>query len=509
MSLLRKFRNAAKGAKAGWRHGYDVAKAGRLTSKLHGAARPSMSADQFLAAEGPRLVAIGRYLARNHPSAKQSVRYLSTLVVGKQGITPQFRDDDLEMAWWEWSRRCTVRGHSWRKLQSLLIAGRMSAGEAFATRNLIGGEYKIGWFEPEQLWVTGLRGIGPGENMQNGVVYDSFGRPVRYLVAKEVPGWLHSLRWDYDEIEASRVYHVMDQWRLNQWRGESAFAAGAMALYDYRDAQFAELTALRMQAYAGMHYKPDPETVESAPFDPAELGSGSEARELSGRDGRSVFEQTMEPGEMFEYPGEVNLLQSNRPGNGFDQLVERFMYDAAVSVGIPPHVVTGDYSKANYSSLKAADNTAGPTYEDVQQDMIEQFCEPCIRDWADWAIQSGVVQARGRTARTIMADIEWQIPARPFVDELKGHQAMQLAMELGVLTFDQACAMRGLDGRDQRRNLAEKEALDAQFGVKTPGVLWGPEKHQFPDEDEMSESQNVTEDGRALAFNGNGRFHPK
>jgi capsid protein len=184
-----------------------------------------------------------------------------------------------------------------------------------------------------------------------------------------------------------------------------------------------------------------------------------------------IKEIAMEAGQIIDYAGDVHLLASNRPGGAFLPFVSKLVADWAVSVGIPTWVVEGDYSKANYSSMRAAEQSCRPTFEEVQNLIIDVQARPDVESWLTWAVLTNQVSLpAGQTVATVMRDVEWQKPGFPYVDPLKEIQSDQLMMSLGLKTFDQACAERGLHGRDQRWRIMRSRELDAETGVTTPGV---------------------------------------
>jgi capsid protein len=284
-------------------------------------------------------------------------------------------------------------------------------------------------------------------------------------------------------FNAIRVVHLFMEDRPGQTRGISQFATGAVGLFDMNDAVWAELTALRMQAYAGLHFKPD--AAESAVLE--DLGATEIAQEAPAD---PVKEIAMEAGQVIDYAGEVKLLSSNRPGGSFLPFVSKLVADWAVSVGIPTWVVEGDYSKANYSSMRAAEVTCRPTFEEIQNILIDVQARPDVTSWLQFAVLTGRVKLRsGQTVESIMRDVEWQKPGFPYVDPLKESQADALLIGLGLKTFDQACAERGLHGRDQRWRIKRSQELDAEAGVTTPTVGHGsPVESTGPNVDQEDDS---------------------
>lgn len=465
--LLSRVRRAVA-VLAGRSEGYAAGKATRLNKKMLAGVGFS-TADAIAVRQGRRLAGVGRELYRNVPAAKRAAKHIAQRVIGQQGIRPQFEDDALDAAFAAWAESCGLRGETWRAIQKLVVLDRITAGNGFAYKVLLpGGQMTLGVFEPEQLvsaWSAGE------DNVVDGIEFDDLARPVAYRVAKLETGLVSQDPTRYERMTADRVFHFFDRDRPSAVRGISEFATGAVTLHDMNDTVYAELQSQRSQAYAGLHYKPNPSEMGAA--DPA-WGTDYTDSGVTGQSGEDVpaTESAVNwaPGSAFEYDGDVKLLDSNRPGGQFLPFVDWLASSWAVSVGLPPHVITGDYSKANYSSLRAAENTCRPTFEEFQTELIEQVLRPMVRAWLEQAALAGEVALRGESVDAIMRALDWQRPAYPFVDPVKDLEAHERSVSLGVATFDQLCAALGKDGRAQRKAIARAKQLDEQYQVSTPGI---------------------------------------
>ena len=449
------------------RAGYDIAKTGRLTSKLHQAATAANSID-ILSADGATIRRIGRYLARNTAQGKRTVRYIASKVIGPNGIVPVFDDDALNVAFSAWKEKSGIRGETWQAIQRITLSDYITAGEGFSYDGFLDGKFVLGMFEPEDLEPTSLSHV---QNTIDGIEYDKWGRPTRYLIAD--PGDFSQFGQSFSVVElpASRVYHLFLKERPSQIRGASDMAAGSMALFDMTDAEFAELTGIRAQGYMGIHVKGDTEYNQGA--DPEDDFNAETVDATNGADdGGTDLEINMEFGEVISSPAEISLLESNRPGPNFASLMDVFARKWAVSVGIPTHVSDGDYSKANYSSLRAAENTSRATYEETQEVVLSRQAKPTVRKWLESSIITGEIAVRPEKIDEIMDRVEWTVPGFRYVDPLKEIQAEERELNGGKMTFDQWCARHGLDGRKQRRAIQLKRKLDEEFDVKTPDVGW-------------------------------------
>jgi capsid protein len=231
---------------------YQAAKATHLTSKMHREARAVVDPLRTFLRDGKNTRQVGRWLYMNTPAARRTVRFMAQRVIGPEGILPQFTDEKIDEAFRVWAMRCR-RGNrkTWSAAQTMLLSEFITAGEGFHRRDVRDGRLEIVAFEPEQLSTTAPGRIPEGRVFSMGIEYDEFGIATRYFVERKSPetGFLLGV----DPFNAIRVVHLYMEDRPGQLRGISQFATGAVSLYDMSDAVYAELTALRMQAYAGLH----------------------------------------------------------------------------------------------------------------------------------------------------------------------------------------------------------------------------------------------------------------
>lgn len=476
---------------------YSVSKPSASNSKMHRLARGVQNPIATWSQDAAVARRVGRWLYCNTAAGRQTVWNMAGRVVGQRGILPQFGDRDLDWAFRRWAKTCR-RGkqRSWRFAQVMLLSEWLTAGEGFHRRDVRNKKIELVPFEAEQLSWTPGSSI-PGGRFSHGVEYDEMNVPVAFHVARyDVAS---GAQIGVDVVPADRVVHVYREERVGQLRGVSQYAAGAPGLFDQDDAVLAELKAILMRSYAGLHFKPN--QGEGGILE--EMGAQTREDDNSGPSGSAqgpAQELVMEPGQAFEYNGEVKLLDANRPGGSFIEFVRRMERLWAVSMGIPPWVITGDYSEANYSSMRAGENTCKQTYEEVQTLLIETQCEYDVRDWLVRGLASGELKLprRWKTVDDAMADIEWQRPAWPYVDPLKDIQADSLEMALGISTWDQVLSKRGKDGLDQRWLIQEKRRIDAEMGVETPDVVPG-----FVLNSVVSVTEPSASDGQNLDATGN------
>lgn len=464
---------------------YLLGKLSDLVSKMDQNAT-SRTADQILSCDGPRMRERLRALARNNQLTAAIVDYTRRRVVGSRGIWPQVKtpsetlNKEIEKRFRRASRKIDLKGfRSWKGLQDTWVEEQLVCGEAFSYTAIYNGRLVVEPFEPEQLSSWLYKSKATGNLVQDGIEYDSFGVPVAYWVNKITPGMPIT---ESERIDASRVQHIFRASRPTQFRGESEFSQTAVGIFDTSDANYAELMALRAAAYFGIHIKPDagmPGSVAGSL--PTSLGARTDAT-------TNELKWSMKPGGINTVPAEVNLLDGKRPGNQFVPFVTSIMQGIAARHSAPYWAISGDTSKANYSSSRVAELPARDRHRDGQELLIEKGCREVFKQWLEFEILANGLRARGYTVDDIIEMTEWQRPGFEWVDLDAEANAVQFQIKHGLLTWSQAVAEKGRDPREQMEAIKADKALSDELGVKIP--ICGETMGELIAENIVTESAN-------------------
>jgi len=456
-------------ATIGRERSWDATKSTRLTGKLLSNAKTQF-ADAIWSDGGERLRNIGRYLVREHPEAAAIVDYLASVIVGRDGIWPRFDtgdetlDAELNRRFSAWAENCDARGEEdWASIQRLWVREISATGEAFTETGAIDGAFVLSPFESENLGF-----FGSNSNIINGIEYDERGRKVAYYVTLTKPGPLGVPGMGPQiRIPAERVLHIMMRNRPSQFRGESAFDATAITLYDIFDADRAEMDLLRAAAYFGLIIRTNPEQF-------GEIGAtGGLGEDETNSDGYapdtvSDDEMMIERGVIRAMADEVKAVETNNPTGEYQSFTRALRQAIAARWGIPYSAATGDTSQANYSSERAAEMHARPRYQCQQWMIIRKGARPAVKKWIEHEVARKGLRISNITIPEIVSGIHWRLPHREWVDPGAEAQKLKTMVELGLLPFPAACEYVGRDARDV---LAEhKRALDLAeaSGVSLP-----------------------------------------
>ncbi len=136
----------------------------------------------------------------------------------------------------------------------------------------------------------------------------------------------------------------------------------------------------------------------------------------------------------------------------------------AAGLRLPYHVLTGDVSSANYSSIRTALIEWRKHIETIQWTvLVPQMLDPIWRAFTDHMVLTG--QIREAPGVDLMA-VEWRFPRFPWVDPQKDMQAEILAIDNGLKSRSQVIAEMGYDAEDLDEEIAEDRAREERLGLK-------------------------------------------
>ncbi|WP_288959536.1 phage portal protein [uncultured Sulfitobacter sp.] len=413
---------------AGGRRGFGMGSFGRINPET--------------AAAGPSLRSRAAYLAHNNPWVAQGVSNWVGALVGS-GITPSARHTDpetrreLNAYFAAWCNRADAEGRTdFEGLQSTIARSLVVAGEGLAVlTDDETGEPRIRIIAPELLDESKTDGI----HTFAGVETDEHGKRLTFHILPEHP--THAGQYQAPQrVAAENVLHVLQPLAPGQLRGASWLAPIILGASDFD--QYCD--ALLMSAkVAAMHagFIVDANGTGTDPYDNAEMPS-------------------MEPGSLVRLPfGQDVKFNSPAQLQQADAFLKHGLRQLAAGLGLPEHLVSGDLSGANYSSLRAGLLPFRQRVEQVQYGvLVPQFLAPIWRNVITYGIQAGDISAPDfETNPDLYLRADW-LPPRPMqVDPLKDTQATVAEIEAGLTSRRKAVAERGWNLDD----------LDAELATET------------------------------------------
>lgn len=424
-------------------------------------------------------------LAANDWAAKSGIRTIADNAVGT-GLVPKSsiphkllgisREDavaigeKMEWAFSSWSQQAHARGIAhFEDLQYLGITSVLRMGEMLHLPVMLplhgeGGErtfsLAIQDMNPTRLCTPADKTLDL--RIKDGIEFTSYGKPLAYWLACPPPSLVpvdqQQLFSDSFVRRPARVGHRPNVFHLfryeeeEQVRGVSALSNGMKLFRNLNDALDSELFAQVIAASFPVFIGLENGTAQLPP----------EVQETYGLSAQGPQERTMnfDPGTVvFGNPNEKPyVLENKRPSANFPPFIEIVLRALAAMLGIPYESLAKDFSKTNYSSMRAALNEAWKLYlfyrrwfgrlytQPVWEMVIE---EAYLRNFLGLADAIDALNAPGFYAgREYWCSATWVGPARGSIDPVKEIQATIMALEARLATYGEAWAERGGDFAD-------------------------------------------------------------
>lgn len=407
---------------AGGRRGFGIGNFGRVNSEV--------------SASGATLRSRARYLANNNPWMSQAVANWAGALVGSGIVpTPKHPDEstraDLTAAFQGWADDADADGRTdfWG-LQADVARGLVIDGEAFLHVLPSEDGPRLRLLPPELVDESLTRELGNGAVIVQGVEFDADGRRVAYHVLPYRP---HDQFANYAppvRVPADEILHVMKPLAAGQVRGVSWLAPVILSASDFDQLCDALLMGAKV---AAMH----------SAFLIDLNGTGGEPYDGTGEGG--ILETGLEPGTMKRLPTGYDV-KFNIPGQltEIGAFLRLQLQQLAAGLGLPDHLLSGDLSNANYSSLRAGLLPFRQRVEQIQYGILTpQFLAPIWRHVVAYAVLSGDLAAPDYESAPRAYAAEWLPPKPMQVDPLKDTQATVAELDAGLTSRRKAVAERG------------------------------------------------------------------
>ena len=292
---------------------------------------------------------------------------------------------------------------------------------------------------------TLTRDLANGGYIVAGIEFNAAGQRIAYHILPHRPTDLYAMATTPVRIPATDVLHVFKPLGPGQVRGVSWLAPILLTLNELDQLQDALLVGAKVSAmHAGFLTNQSDLGPE---FDPRDLADAS-----------------LEPGAIRVLPGGYDI-KFNAPTEARDSVAFARMTlgQIAAGLGVPRHLVDGDLSDANYSSLRAG---LLPFRAKVEQFtyhvLIPQFLDPVFRRAITRAYLSGDLDAPD-LAPALKA--EW-LPPRPMqVDPQKDVTALGDMLDRGLTSRRQAVASLGWNVATLDEEIAADRARESALGL--------------------------------------------
>lgn len=410
------------------------------------------------AAAGPMLRSRARYLAANHPWIANAVaNWVGALIGSGPMPNPVHLDKDVRAALSAlWAMLCERADADGRTDLNGLMADVARAlvvdGESFVLciETPEGPTYRH--LPAELVDESYTRDLAGGGYAVSGVEFGASGRRVAYHILPAKPTDTFAAYRAPIRVPAESVLHVMKPLGPGQVRGVSWRAPVILSASDFDQLCDALLMGAKVAAmHAG--FLTDLNGTAGEPYDGTESGG--------------IMESGMEPGTLKRLPSGVDV-KFNSPAQASDlgPFLRLNLRQLAAGLGLPTHLLDGDLSDANYSSLRAGLLPFRQRVEAIQyHTLVPQLLAPIWRQVTTWAVLAGEIDAPDFETNPLAYRAEWLMPKALQVDPLKDVQATVAEIDAGLTSRRKAVAERGWALEDIDAEIAADTFRPARKGA--------------------------------------------
>ncbi|WKW52025.1 phage portal protein [Rhodomicrobium lacus] len=339
-------------------------------------------------------------------------------------------------------------------LQADIARSLVVDGESFVQLVYSDSGVKLRLIPAELVDESRTAELANGGYVVNGVEFDASGQRVAYWVRPQKPNAAFESYAPPVRVPAAEIRHIFRPIGVGQVRGISWLAPVIIPANEFDAIQDALSVGVKVSAmHAGFL---------------VDLNSTGEPFEgdLSAVD--------LTPGTVRRLPQGVDIKFSSPEQTRETAAFLNFqLRQLAAGLGIPDHMLSGDLSNANYSSLRAGLLPFRQRCEQVQYSVLAtQLLNPIWRAVMNFALLSGELKSVPRC--------EWLPPAWQQVDPEKAAEADKLELEAGLTSRRKLVAARGWSISDLDAEIAEDRAREKSLGLNFMGEANAQKAVQTP-----------------------------
>lgn len=322
-------------------------------------------------------------------------------------------------------------------LQAIAVRTMIEGGESFCHLIATPDGLRLRLLDADMVPSDLSQELGDGRRIIQGIEFNADGRRAAYHVRRFRP-IVPTFGNDLVRIPAEDMLHMYQVLAPGQVRGIPWLAP---VLLRAHEADVLEDAAIVKQKIAAM--------FAAFIYDP----SGSTGAQFNGTAANGAMEVSLEPGSTKALPPGFDIKFADPPeADPIVELLKLELRGIAAGLGTCEHLVTGDLSAANYSSLRGGLNEFGQRVEQVQYfNLAHQLLGPARRRWLLLEIVAGRIVGD----LDELEPVEWIAPARPPVDPEKDAKASAELVRNRFASRAEIVAGRGWD----------IEALDAEIAA--------------------------------------------
>lgn len=335
-------------------------------------------------------------------------------------------------------------------------------------------------------------------NVTAGIRHNRFGKPQGYYIRKahetdyrNPDAWLHQyvpaqLPWGRQQ-----VIHVKEQVRPAQSRAIAEIAASMGEMRTTR--QFRKVTM--QNAILNASYAASIESELPTEMIMAQLGAGGGQQDAGtaamayankylaaiGAYASGASNMAIDGVKLPHFfPGtKLKMQPMGTPGGIGTEFEASLLRYIAASLGVSYEQLSRDYSKSNYSSIRAAMTETWKFMQAKKKIIADRFATIVYMLWLEEAINKGQIFSLPRNAlsranfyeglnKQAYTGCEWIGAGRGQIDELKETQAAVLRLKMNLTTLEHEHARFGQDWRKQLRQKRREQQMLKEYDLLPP-----------------------------------------
>lgn len=388
----------------------------------------------------------------NNPYMARAAEAWPSAAIGAGIVTASSHPDpatrkELQSRFTAWGLRADVEGRlDWPGVQAAAVRDMVVSGEAFVHLRYLPDGLRLQLI-PSELVDYGLTmELGGGSYVHAGIEFDASGVRTAYHVYPRRPDQMATIGGPI-RLPAVDVLHLFKPLAPGQVRGIPWAAPVLLTLGELDGLLDALLVAARVSAMHAAFLLDQNGTGASLPYDGAQVGS--------------VLETGLEPGTMKVLPSgfDIKFSQPQQAAQAIE-LAKLNLRSIAMGMGLPDHILSGDLSNANYSSLRAALVEWRQRIEQLQFNVIiPQLVRPVWQRWVELGVLAGELDEAATAAA------EYYPPRQTWIDPLKDSEAEAVLIAAGLKSRRQAVAEQGYAVEALDEEIAADHAREKALGL--------------------------------------------
>ena len=344
-----------------------------------------------------------------------------------------------------------------RGLLAQMVQACVVDGESFATIKDDPEGLRVRLIPAEMVDEALTRDLGEGGYIAAGIEFDARGRRVAYHVQPHRPTELFPTAGEPVRIPAEDVLHLMRPLGPGQVRGVSWLAPVLLTVNELDQLQDALLVGAKIAAMHAGFVVDQNNLSGSGPFP----------------DASDLTDISLEPGVVRVLPAGTDI-KFNSPNEARESIAfaKLTLGQIAAGLGVPQHLLDGDLSDANYSSLRAGLLPFRQKVEQFQYHcIVPQALNPL---WRRAMAREYLAERLDLEALEPAFKVEWLAPRAMQVDPQKDTEALIAQINAGLTSRTQAVASLGWSAADLDAEIAADKERESAFKLNFGGSSDAP-----------------------------------